>query len=65
MKLSINGEGKNVSATTVIQLLQECSYDADKIAVAINTEFVSRSTYETHLLNENDEIDILTAVQGG
>jgi len=65
MNLSINGEKKQLTGKTVAQVLQECGFDANKIAVAINTEFVSRSDYETHLLDENDEVDILTAVQGG
>ncbi len=65
MNVSINGEKKTVKATTVAELLTECGFDADKIAVAINAEFVPRSTYVAHSLSDNDEIDILAAVQGG
>ena len=40
-------------------------YRSVSIAVAINNEFVPRSTYGQHILLANDCVDIVTPVQGG
>ena len=37
----------------------------DKVAVAINSEFVSRSQWPNKIIQENDQLDVLSAVQGG
>lgn len=65
MQLMINGEKKEVKARLVSDLLNELNYSPEKVAVAINSEFVPRSQYNTQLINKNDAIDILSAVQGG
>jgi sulfur carrier protein len=49
----------------LIQALQLWGYGDGKIAVAINGEFVSRSTYNERLLNAGDQIDIVKPVGGG
>jgi len=39
---------------------------ADKmVAIAINGSFVPRSSYKEHLINENDDIEIVAPMQGG
>ena len=65
MKVSINGQWTEVTSLQVLSLLSECGYDADKIAVAINSEFIPRSNYADHAINDRDHIDVLSAVQGG
>jgi sulfur carrier protein len=64
--LSVNNEKKQLESTlTVEQLLQQCGFEKDKIAVAVNTEFVCRADYHSHVLSDNDKVDILAPVQGG
>lgn len=64
--LSINNEKKSIAATTSVeQLLAALNYEKHKVAVAVNGEFVPRSTYAQQQLNNGDQVDILTAVQGG
>jgi sulfur carrier protein len=65
IEISLNNEKKQVAASTVAQLLDECGFVADKVAVAINCEFVARSDYAEQTLAVNDQLDILAAVQGG
>ena len=65
MRISLNNAIKTISANTVAQLLNECGFVAGNVAVAINLEFVPRSLYDEHKLNENDKVDVLGAVQGG
>ena len=61
----INGESKTVNTKNIVELLNAFDYQSEKVAVAINGEFVPRSNYESQNLNENDSIEVLSAVQGG
>lgn len=63
--LLVNGEQKNLSAETVAELLEQLDYLSDKVAVAINGEFVPRSQYSTQTLQVSDSLEVLSAVQGG
>lgn len=65
-EISLNNEKYPLTAnTTISQLLQQYGFVEDKIAVAINSEFVPRSSYTTRILQAGDEVDVLSAVQGG
>ena len=64
-QIILNGESKTVDAKNIVELLNTFDYQSDKVAVAINGEFVPRSNYESQNLNENDSIEVLSAVQGG
>ena len=64
--VSINNEQQQFEKTvTVDELLGLCGYECKKVAVAINTEFVPRSGYDSQMIADGDAIDILAAVQGG
>lgn len=64
--ISVNNEKLKLnSAISVDDLLTQLELEKEKYAVAINGEFVPRSTYAEHRLQNGDEVDILTAVQGG
>lgn len=65
IEISVNNEKKILKATTVAILLGECGFTAEKVAVAINAEFVPRSQYASHQLKNGDLVDVLSAVQGG
>ena len=66
IELSVNNESKWLADKTLLSdALQQWGYGESKIAVAINGEFVPRSTYiERELLN-GDQIDIVKPVGGG
>ena len=68
MKIKINGDEKifeeSPSLEKVIQ--KELSGKGlDGIAVALNYKVIHRQNWSDTKLNENDEIEIVTAVQGG
>lgn len=66
IQISVNNEKHQIAKTTSLeQLLQQLTIEKEKYAVAVNGEFVPRSRYSEHELHANDEVDILTAVQGG
>lgn len=66
IQVSVNNETKSIAtATRLSEALHEWGYGDSKIAVAINQEFVPRSTYAERALSNNDQIDIVRPVGGG
>ena len=66
MKITVNGGEKVIPAdTTVVGLLELLEITADRIAVEINREIVTRSLHATHVLVEGDRVEIVTMVGGG
>lgn len=67
MNFTINGETTAMpDCPTVQALLKALGYcDEQKIAVAVNLEFVPRSAHETFALSEGDDIEIVAPMQGG
>jgi sulfur carrier protein len=69
MKTSImvNGSGMTLthrlSIRGLIELLE--IHEEDNIAVEINREIIPRSRYRHHILENNDQIEIVRAVGGG
>jgi sulfur carrier protein len=64
--ISLNNRPQQLEKPTPLsQALQLWGYGDGKIAVAINGEFVPRSTYTERLLNAGDQIDIVKPVGGG
>ena len=65
ISVSINGDKREFSsAMSLEKLLEELGYK-EGFAVAINTTFVPISKYSSTIINDGDEIDILSAIQGG
>lgn len=66
IELSVNNETKTLAAKALLSdALQQWGYGETKIAVAINGEFVPRSTYPERELFNGDQIDIVKPVGGG
>lgn len=66
VNISLNGDTVAISESQCLsEILQQQGYQTQKIAVAINGEFVSRSLYVETLLNNGDAIDVIQAVGGG
>lgn len=66
IEVSVNGAIERCDETTTVeQALSAWGYEGKLFAVAINSEFVPRSTYQERTLASNDQIDIVSPVQGG
>ena len=65
MNIKLNGEDKEVAAHTVAELLGELEAPAQGVAVALNGRVVRRAELPTTQLQEDDEVEIIRAVQGG
>ncbi|TGQ77221.1 MULTISPECIES: sulfur carrier protein ThiS [unclassified Mesorhizobium] len=66
MKLTVNGEAREVAtATTLAELLAALDYEGDWLATAVNSDLVHKASRTAFCLNEGDRIEILSPMQGG
>ena len=65
MQLIINGEQKESSAKTVLDLIQELQLNPQKIVTELNTQIIAREDYEKTGLHPNDVLEFVQFVGGG
>ena len=65
MHIEVNGEPKQVSATTVLALIEELGLDARKEAVERNLEIVPKSLHGATAIADGDRIEVVQFVGGG
>lgn len=65
MNITLNGETKHITATTIAGLVAELALNTRQVAVEKNREIVPRSTYEHAPLNEGDVVEIVAFIGGG
>ena len=65
MRVTINGEQREIAADSVAALLSELDYEGTHFAIALNYDVVPKSRWAETALNAGDEIEIITPRQGG
>jgi len=65
VKLTINGEHREVSSATLALLLVELAYDHAFLATAHNGDLVSAEDRSACVLETGDRVEILSPMQGG
>jgi len=65
ISLTINGEPRRTSATTIAALVRELGLKPEKVAVEHNGEIAPRSTLEQVPLADGDQLEIVHFVGGG
>jgi sulfur carrier protein len=65
MRLTINGEDREVSAETLGSLLAELDYEGNWLATAVNSEVVRAADRPACRLKDGDRIEIVSPRQGG
>ncbi|WGJ15433.1 sulfur carrier protein ThiS [Methylocapsa sp. D3K7] len=65
MQIHVNGKALDVRAANLAALLHELDYEDTAVATALNHSFVRKTDRFKTLLNEGDEVEILTPRQGG
>jgi sulfur carrier protein len=66
MNVTINGERREVpTGTTVEQLVRQVTAQDKGIAAALNGEVLPRRAWSAHALADLDQVEVVTAVQGG
>ncbi|MBV8438997.1 MAG: sulfur carrier protein ThiS [Hyphomicrobiales bacterium] len=65
MRIIVNGETRDVEATTLSSALEALDFVDAKVATALNGEFVPARTRAATPVKEGDRIEILAPRQGG
>jgi len=65
MRVIVNGEAREISASHVDALLAELDYEGSHFAIALNYDVVPKSRWSETALKAGDEIEIITPRQGG
>ncbi|MES9992356.1 MAG: sulfur carrier protein ThiS [Candidatus Thiodiazotropha sp.] len=66
MQIYLNGEEKQIpDASNMAKLIELLELGGQRIAVEVNEELVPRSSFNQHLLHEQDRVEIIQAVGGG
>lgn len=65
MKISLNGEAREVAATDLSQALDELGYGGALVATAVNETFVPRGARAGHALRDGDRLDVVAPMRGG
>jgi sulfur carrier protein len=65
MRVTVNGEAREISASRVDALLDELEYEGNHFAIALNFDVLPKSKWAETPLRPGDEIEIITPRQGG
>ncbi len=65
MKITVNGQVREVQATCLTAVLDELGFASQHSATALNGEFVPRNARAGTSLACGDELEVLTPRQGG
>ena len=66
MKITINGQTKDFAAPLkVVTALKEEGFEGKMVAVAVNGQFLPKACYPATTLQDGDQIEIVSAMQGG
>ena len=66
LEVIVNGENRSFSGSvSVSQLIQDMKLQGKRIAIEINGEIVPASQHASHLICNDDRIEIVGAIGGG
>ena len=63
--VKVNGTELNIAGKTVSEYLVTTNYDPKRIAVERNGDIVFKSQYDVAVLEEGDNLEIVSFVGGG
>lgn len=66
ISISVNHESKSIEETAFLnQLLEQLQISTNGIAVAVNNQIITKTSWDSTQLQANDAITIIQATQGG
>jgi sulfur carrier protein len=65
MRVTVNGEQREIASQRVDALLGELEYEGTHFAIALNYDVLPKSRWAETTLKSGDEIEIITPRQGG
>jgi sulfur carrier protein len=66
MTITVNGQARDLpDGATAAEAVELLTTAASGIAVAVNGQVVRRAAWDSTTLADGDQVEVLTAVQGG
>ena len=66
MTIKLNGDRRDVPGPlSVSALLEQLEIDSRRVAVELNLNVVKKTAYDSSVINDGDEIEIVNFVGGG
>ena len=65
MRVTVNGEAREIRSSRISALLSELEYEGSHFAIALNYDVLPKSRWAETPINNGDEIEIITPRQGG
>jgi sulfur carrier protein len=65
MRVTVNGQLREIASTRVDALLDELDYGGTHFAIAVNYDVLPKSRWAETSIKNGDEIEIITPRQGG
>jgi sulfur carrier protein len=65
MRVTVNGEEREIAANSVDALLSELDYEGGHFAIALNYDVVPKTRWAQTSIKSGDQIEIITPRQGG
>jgi sulfur carrier protein len=65
MRVTVNGEQREIASASVDALLGELEYEGTHFAIALNFDVLPKSRWAETPLRNGDQIEIITPRQGG
>ena len=66
MTITLNGDKHELTApVSVAGLLQQLEIDARRVAVELNLTVVKKAAYDSSVIKDGDEVEIVNFVGGG
>ena len=66
MTIQLNGEPYELPGPlTISELLTRLDVDARRVAVELNLQVLKRGTFDSSMVNEGDEVEVVNFVGGG
>ncbi len=64
--LQLNGENKTLRAgSSIIDAINDWQLGEQSFAIALNEEFIPKSSYDNTSLQDGDRVEVLIPMQGG
>ena len=64
--VKLNGEPRELpDGSTIVQAVAELTVAPAGVAAAVNGDVIPRGSWATTLLRDGDQVEVVTAVQGG
>jgi sulfur carrier protein len=66
VQITVNGQSREVATgVSVSELLEQLQLDMQHVAVEVNQQLVPRTDHGQRVLQEKDQVEVVTLVGGG